>query len=32
MDTDVKVTATGATAANLKINPVIFGIGIGMKF
>lgn len=32
MDTDVKVAATGATAANLKINPVIFGIGVGMKF
>lgn len=32
MDTDVKVVATGATAANLKINPVIYGVGIGMKF
>jgi outer membrane protein len=32
MDTDVKVIATGATAANLKINPVILGIGVGMKF
>lgn len=32
MDTDVKVVATGATAANLKINPVILGVGIGMKF
>lgn len=32
IDTDVKSTATGATVANLKVNPVIFGIGIGMKF
>lgn len=32
IDTDVKVVATGATAANLKINPVILGIGVGMKF
>lgn len=32
IDTDVKVVATGATAANLKINPVIIGVGIGMKF
>lgn len=32
MDTDVKVVATGATAANLKINPVILGVGVGMKF
>lgn len=32
IDTDVKVVATGATAANLKINPVIFGVGVGMKF
>jgi outer membrane protein len=32
IDTDVKVAATGATAANLKINPVIIGAGLGMKF
>ncbi|MGE0559513.1 MAG: OmpW family protein [Burkholderiales bacterium] len=32
IDTDVKVAATGATAANLKINPVIIGVGVGMKF
>lgn len=32
IDTDVKLTATGATAANFKINPVIFGVGVGMKF
>ena len=32
IDTDVRSAATGVTLANLKINPVIFGIGIGMKF
>lgn len=32
IDTDVKLTATGATAANFKINPLIFGMGVGMKF
>lgn len=32
MDTDVKSVASGATVANLKINPWIFGIGVGMKF
>lgn len=32
IDTDVKLTATGATAANFKINPVILGLGVGMKF
>lgn len=32
MDTDVKVVATGATATNLKINPLLIGFGIGMKF
>jgi outer membrane protein len=32
MDTDVKLTATGATVTNLKIDPWIFGIGVGMKF
>jgi outer membrane protein len=32
IDTDVKVTATGATAASLKINPLILGVGVGMKF
>lgn len=32
MDTDVKSAATGAPVANLKINPWIFGIGVGMKF
>jgi outer membrane protein len=32
MDTDVKSVATGATVANLKIDPWVFGIGIGIKF
>jgi outer membrane protein len=32
IDTDVKLTATGATVANFKINPLIFGVGMGMKF
>jgi outer membrane protein len=32
IDTDVKLIATGATAANFKINPVVFGVGVGMKF
>ena len=32
IDTDVKVVATGATAANFKINPVVIGLGVGMKF
>lgn len=32
IDTDVKVAATGATTAHLKINPVIIGAGLGMKF
>jgi len=32
IDTDVQLTATGATAANFKINPLIFGLGVGMKF
>lgn len=32
IDTDVKVAATGTVAANLKINPVIVGVGMGMKF
>lgn len=32
IDTDVKVVATGATAANFKINPVVIGLGAGMKF
>jgi outer membrane protein len=32
MDTDVKAVASGATVANLKIDPWIFGIGAGMKF
>ena len=32
IDTDVKVAASGVVAANLKINPVIFGVGVGMKF
>lgn len=32
IDTDVKLTATGATAANFKINPLILGLGVGMKF
>lgn len=29
-DTDVKVAAAGV-AANLKINPLVFGVGVGMK-
>ncbi|MDP1673298.1 MAG: OmpW family outer membrane protein [Burkholderiales bacterium] len=32
IDTDVKLTATGATAANFKINPLVLGVGVGMKF
>jgi outer membrane protein W len=32
IDADVKAAATGATAVNLKINPVIIGAGLGMKF
>jgi outer membrane protein len=32
IDTDVKLTATGATVANFDINPVIVGVGVGMKF
>jgi len=32
IDTDVKLAATGATVANFKINPLIFGMGVGMKF
>jgi len=32
IDTDVKAVGTGALAANLKINPVIFGVGIGTRF
>jgi len=24
--------ATGATAANFKINPLVIGVGVGMKF
>ncbi len=32
MDTDVKSATTGATVANLKINPWILGIGVGIKF
>lgn len=32
MDTDVKSAATGATVANLKIDPWIIGIGVGIKF
>lgn len=32
IDTNVKNKATGAVAANLKIDPLIFGIGVGMKF
>ncbi len=32
IDTDVKLTATGATVANFKINPLVFGMGLGMKF
>lgn len=32
IDTDVKLVATGATAANFKINPLVIGLGVGMKF
>lgn len=32
MDTDVKAVATGAPVANLKIDPMIIGAGIGIKF
>lgn len=32
IDTDVKLAATGATVANFKINPIIVGLGLGMKF
>lgn len=32
IDTDVKAAASGAVVANLKINPVILGVGLGMKF
>jgi len=32
ISTDVKVAATGVTAANLDIDPWVFGIGVGMKF
>lgn len=32
MDTDVKNKATGAHLANLKINPWIIGVGVGIKF
>jgi outer membrane protein len=32
IDTDVKLAATGATVTNFKINPIIVGLGLGMKF
>lgn len=32
IDTDVKNVATGATSAHFKINPLIIGVGVGMKF
>lgn len=32
IETDVKSVATGATLTNLKINPWVIGLGIGMKF
>jgi len=32
MDSDAKSVATGATLANLKINPWIFCVGMGIKF
>ncbi|MBX3650789.1 MAG: OmpW family protein [Burkholderiales bacterium] len=32
IDTDVTLTATGAHAAHFKINPLVLGLGIGMKF
>ncbi|MBX3666617.1 MAG: OmpW family protein, partial [Burkholderiales bacterium] len=32
IDTDVRLTATGATAAHFKVNPLVLGLGVGMKF
>lgn len=32
IDTDVKAVATGATVTNLKIDPLVFGVGIGWSF
>lgn len=32
IQTDVNLTATGAKAAEFKINPLVFGVGVGMKF
>jgi outer membrane protein len=32
IDTDVKSAATGATLSHLKINPVVIGVGLGIKF
>jgi outer membrane protein len=32
IDTDVKVASTGAFAADLKIDPLIVGVGLGWKF
>jgi len=32
IDTDVKAAATGASVANLKIDPLIVGAGLGWKF
>lgn len=32
IDTDVNAAATGASVVNLKINPLIVGVGLGWKF
>jgi outer membrane protein len=32
INTDVKAVATGAAVTNLKINPMVYGVGIGFKF
>lgn len=32
IDTNVKNVATGATSAHFNINPLVFGVGVGMKF
>lgn len=32
INTDVKLKATGQTVSNVKVDPIIFGIGIGYRF
>jgi outer membrane protein W len=32
MNTDVKVKATGTKLGTVKIDPAVFGIGIGYRF